>query len=359
MASKINFSALTFTAEQVRDLSKLIFTSIVEAEVFSQFHNIVPNIVYDEKIGYIGELGLVGKAGQGCSPTADTPGSLASEKTWAPKKWQVLLDECYTDLEATLTVYAMKLGVEVSDLTSTEYMGLVEELLNKAIQKMLWRITWFGDTAAANVDDSPAGKLTSGIDESYFTILNGFWKQIDTIFATTPARRTTITENTSGTKALQDSDLLAADAFAYLQAVVYGAHPTLRAKSDKVVLATRSVVDKLEQYLMGLGIQATYENLIAGFDFNSPALKILGVLVQPIDIWDEIIRAYYDNGTIYYRPHRIVMITKENLMVGVPSSSIIDTLDVSYDKRTKINRIEAADKIDAKISEDQLIQVAL
>lgn len=359
MASKINFSALTFTAEQVRDLNELIFLSIVDAEAFSQFHNIVPGVVYDGYIGFVGELGLVGKAGQGCSPTADTPAALASQKTWAPKTWEIILDECFSDIEATLAVYALKNGTETEDLIGTKYFDLVQELLTKAIQKMLWRIAWFSDTAAANVDDSPAGTLTSGIDESYFTILNGFWKQIDSIFATTPARRSTIAANTSATYALQASDFTGALAYAALQNVKYNAHAALRAASDKVVYATRSVVDKLEQYLIGQGITPMYENLINGFDFNSPALTVLGLKVQPIDIWDEIITAYYDNGTIYYRPHRILMTTKSNLMVGVPSTSVIEDLDVSYDKRTRINRIEARDKMSPLIAQDHMIQVAL
>lgn len=359
MASKINFSALTFTAEQVRDLNELIFLSIVDTEVFANYHTIVPGIVYDKKIGFIGELGLVGKAAQDCEPTADTPTSLASEKTWTPKEWEVILDECFSDIEATLAVYALKFGSEKSDLIGTEYFKLVEELLIKAIQKMLWRISWFGDTAAANVDDSPAGKLTSGINEAYFNILDGFWKQIDTIFATTPARRSTIAANTSATYALQASDFTGALAYAALQNVKYNAHSALRAKANKVVYATRSVVDKLEQYLIGQGITPMYENLVNGFDFNTPSLKVLGLNVQPIDIWDEIITAYYDNGTIYYRPHRIVMTTKENLLVGVPSTGVIDNLDISYDKRSRINRIEARDGMCPLIKEDHMIQVAL
>lgn len=359
MASKINFAALTFTAEQVRDLNELIFLSIVDTEVFANYHTIVPGIVYDGKIGFIGELGLVGKAAQGCSPTADTPTSLASEKSWAPKAWEVILDECFSDIEATLGVYALKFGTEKSDLTQTKYFQLVEELLTRAIQKMLWRIAWFSDTAAANVDDSPAGKLTSGIDEAYFNILNGFWKQIDSIFATTPARRSTIAANTSATFALQDSDFTPALAYAAISAVKYNATPELRSADGTVVYATRSVVDKLEQYLIGQGIIPMYENLINGFDFKTPALKILGLSVQPIDIWDKIIRTYFSTGTAYYRPHRILMTTKQNLLVGVPSTSVLDNLDVSYDKRSRINRIEATDKMSPVIAEDNMIQVAL
>lgn len=359
MASKINFSELTFTAEQVRDLNELIFLSIVDTEVFSQYHTIVPGVVYDKKIGFIGELGLVGKAGQGCSPTADTPSSVASQKTWAPKTWEIILDECFSDIEATLAIYALKNGTEESDLTGTEYFRLVEELLTKAIQKMLWRIAWFNDTAAANVDDSPAGLITSGISTDYFNILDGFWKQIDTIFATTPSRRGAIAANTSATYALQASDFTPALAYAALQGVKYNAHPALRAATDKVVYATRSVVDKLEQYLIGQGITPMYDNLVNGFDFNAPALKVLGLDVQPIDIWDEIITSYFDNGTIYYRPHRMVMTTKSNLMVGVPSTGVLEDLDVSYDKRSRINRIEARDKMSPVISQDHMIQVAL
>lgn len=358
MAATIDFSALTFTAEQVRDLNELLFDSIVEAEAFSKFHTIVPGIEFDKEVGYVGEFGLVGKTGQGCDPTPDTFQLGVTKKTWTPKKWEIIRDECFTDIADTLAIYAKKFGTDEPDLTATAYMALIEDKLKTAIQKMLWRISWFNDTAAANVDDSPAGLITSGVSVSYFNILNGFWKQIDTIVAADSARKIAIAANGSATQALQFSDYTPALAYATLTSVVYGAHPALRSQKNKIGLVTRSVLDKVEQHLMSLSIVPTYENMINGFDFNAPGLKLHGITWFPIDIWDEIILAYFDNGTTLYRPHRVVLTTVDNLMIGVPSTSVLEMLDVSYDKRSRKNRIEASDKMDAKISIDKLVQVA-
>lgn len=358
MTKIIDFSALTFTDEQVRDLNELMFDAIVESEAFAKFHTIVSGIVSGAEMGFVGEFGLVGKAGQGCDPVSDDFQIGVTKKLWDPKTWEIIRDECFTNLADTLAIYAKKFGTEEPDLTNTAYMALVEDRLKIAIQKMLWRISWFNDTSAANVSDSPAGLITDGIDVDYFNILDGFWKQIFAIGTADSNRRVTIAANSSATTALQFSNFTPALAYSTLQGLIYNADPALRQESGRVIYATRSVVDKLEQYLTGQGIESTYQNLINGFDFNAPALKILGSLVQPIDAWDEIIRTYFDNGTTLYRPHRMVHTTKENLMVGTPSTSVIEHIDAFYDKKSRINRVEARDKIDAKIRIDKLVQAA-
>ena len=359
MASTINFSALTFSTEEIRDLNELLFKSIVEADEFQKFHSILTGIKYDREIGRVGEFGLVGKAGQGCSPTSDTFTLSVTKKTWQPKVWEIIRDECFTDLNSTLAIYAKKFGTEEPDLTGTAYMDMVQDKLRVAIQKMLWRIAWFNDTAAATVDDSPAGTLTSGTSAAYFNLLNGFWKQIDVIFAATPARRGTIAANSQATKALQWSAFTSTLAYGYAQDMVYNCTPELRAASNKVALCTRSFVDKLEQYLMSKSIVPAYDNEVNGFNSKVSGLKLLGISWYPIDIWDEIINAYYNNGSALYRPHRAVLTTKDQLMIGVPSTSILENVDISFFKESRKNRVEVRDQIDAKIAEDHMIQVAL
>ena len=359
MASAIDFSQLTFTDEQIRDLKELLFDSIVEAEDFGKFHTVVPGIVSGKEIGYVGEFGLVGKAGQGCDPTPDTFRLGITKKIWDPQVWEIIRDECFTDLENTMAVYAKKVGTEEADLTGTAYMMMVEEKLKTAIKKMLWRLSWFSDEDHANVSDSPAGVITDGVDVDYFNVIkSGYWKQLFAIAATDSDRRVTIAANSQSTKALQFSTLTPTLADGYLQSLVYGAAPELRQQKNKIGLVTRSILDKVEQFITGQGLQPLYENSVNGFDFGAPGLKRHGVTWFPIDVWDEIILAYFSDGTKLYRPHRAVLTTPDNLMVGVPSTEIIEHFDSFFDKRSRKNRIEARDKMDPKISIDKLTQVA-
>ena len=162
MTSIVNFSTFTFTAEQIRDINELVYEKILEAPELSYIHTIYPGIVYDKEIGFIGEGGLVGVAKQGCSPTPQDWNIATRKLVWQPKSWEVFLKECANDLQNTAVVYAMNLHTRVDDLTDTDYFAIVVEVLVKAVKKALFRIIWFNDSAADNVDwaELPKAALT-------------------------------------------------------------------------------------------------------------------------------------------------------------------------------------------------------
>ena len=51
---------------------------------------------------------------------------------------ELILDQCYTDIESSMLKIARKLGVEVSDLTNTEYFAFLLDMLQKDIPKMIF-----------------------------------------------------------------------------------------------------------------------------------------------------------------------------------------------------------------------------
>ena len=352
----VKIGDLTFTDEQVRELNELIMLKYVTGESFTQLHNFQTGIVTGKKIGFVGEMGMVGVKSTGCDPSVQAAQISASEKTWTPKEWEILLSQCADDLEATLGVYIRKLNPESYDLTNTAYMQLVADKLIEAMNKMFWRIAWLGDEDAANFDGSPAGEITDGIDAKYFSLLDGFWKQIYAVVAADASRRVTVAANAQSTYATQlnETNFSPLLAFGYLQQLTYNAHPALRQATNKVGLATRSFVDRAEQYLMEKSIVPTYENLVNGVQ----ALRINGQLWVPLDIWDEQIRAYQADGTKYIRPHRALLTTADNLAVGVPATDRLERFDIWYNKDERKNKIEAIDKLDVKILQDNLVQVA-
>lgn len=356
MAATLNLSALTFTADQLRSLNELVVTAVLTAPELSLFHTLQPGIKNDREIGITpGTLGLMGKAAQGCDPTADTLANVTALKTWTPKRIEVILDQCATDIASSMAKLSRKLGIEVNDLTQTEYFAFLLDVLAVDIPKMIFRHAWFGDTAAANVDASPAGNITSGVDTDYFSVINGFWKQIATIYGSDSDRKTTITGNSQASYALQESVATNAQMFADINELVDSAPVILTVQPDRVLLVTHSVMKRLKRHLQTAGIAYKIDLATAGLQVS----EWDGITMYTIPLWDQWIRAYEDNGTKYNNPHRAVYTTISNLNIGMEGTSLFDNVNSFYDQKSRINRIEVSDAFDAKILDDRMIQVGL
>ena len=356
MAAIINLAALTFSADQLRSMNELVVKAVLEAPELNAFHTFVTGIKNDREIGIVpGSLGLIGKAAQGCNPTADTLAIAAEMKKWEPKRIEIILDQCATDIASSMAKLARKLGIEVNDLTQTEYFAFVLDILRRDIPKMIFRHAWFGDQAAANVSASPSGVITNGVDPDYFNIINGFWKQLAEIYAADSERLTAISGNTQATFALQESVLTADLAYADLNKVMDAAKPELVAQPDRVLLVTNSIAKKVRRKLQSLGVVYKIEFATEGLEIG----EWDGVKMYTIPLWDQWIRAYESNGTKYNNPHRAVLTTVSNLNIGMEGTSLFDNVNTFYDQKSRINRIEASDAFDAKILDDDLVQVGI
>ncbi len=349
-------SNITFTADEVRDLNSLFVKAVLDAPALNQFHSFETGIKNDKQIGIVpGTLGLLLKAAQGCSPSPDTIAITATQKKWEPKRQEMLLRQCYTDLNSSFLILSRKLGVQVGDLTTTDYFTYLVDMVRRDLAKEIIRVAWMSDKAAANVDDSPAGVITSGVNTAYFSVIDGLFHQLADIYAATPARKTTIAANAEATYALQKSVFTTASAYAALNSVVDDAPTLLKLQPDRFLLCTQSVMDKAKRYMQGVNIAFDITNTIYGLQLA----QWDGWPLISVPLWDEWIMAYEDNGTKYNNPHRIVAATKSNLKIGMEGTSLFDTVDVHYDKTTKYNYIDVIDSFDAKVLMDELVQVGI
>jgi hypothetical protein len=356
MAAAINLSALTFSADQLRQMNELLVKATLESPDLSLFHELATGIKNDKEIGIIpGTLGLMGKAAQGCDPTADTLTDTAVLKTWTPKRIEVIIDQCATDIATSMAKLSRKLGIEVNDLTNTEYFAFLLDLLSKDIPKMILRHAWMGNQAAANVNDSPAGVLTAGVNEAYFNVINGFFYQLGVIYAADSNRKSAISANAQATRALQFSSFAAADALAALNAVVDGAKAELAIQPDRVLLVTRSVAQKAYRALQAAGLAYKIELQSNGFELAMWD----GIPMYTVPLWDAWIEAYENNGTKLNNPHRIVYTTKSNLVIGMEGTTLFDNVNTFYDQKSRYNRIEVSDAFDVKVLNDELVQVGI
>jgi hypothetical protein len=352
---------ITFSGEEVRELSQVIFEKEFRNPEISLFHTVDEGIKADKQIAFMTQLsGLLGAGSGGCSPTSASNAITSSTKTWSPKAVSDRLEACYTDLKPSFINYSLKNGVEEADLTSVDFFNYVADVLLKyKVYEAALRLAWFGDTAADDVDASPAGVLTSGTNPDYFNKLDGFWKQIYAIVAADSDRKTTdlTSRNGQASKALQvftSTDTTNKVVMNALQNTLYGADLRLRERGDLVYVVTQSVADQYSRELKNSNVAFTTERYENGISI----LKSDGIEVIAFSLWDRIIKAYYDNGTTYLLPHRIVLTTKENLRIGFDSIGSLAEFDVHYDRTTKKNYIDFALNMDAKVMEDELIQVS-
>jgi hypothetical protein len=349
-------SNITFSADQIRDLNALFMEATLESPVLTNYHTFQTGIRNDREIGILpGTLGLLLKAAQGCDPTADSLTLTATKKKWELKRMELLLKQCYTDLESSFLIFLRNTGTAVTDLTNTQYFAFLVDFIGRELPKEILRVAWFSDKDAANVLDSPAGNLTTGVDESYFNVIDGFWQQLAVIYAATAARKTTIAANAEATYALQNSVLTPLAAYTALNSVVDDAPLTLKSQADRMLLVTDSIFTRAKRYMQSVNIAVTIDNTITGLSL----MEWDGIKMLSMPWWDETIRAYEDNGTKYNNPHRIVYTTKENLKIGLEGQGMFDQIQTWYDKTTKWNYIDVMDSMDAKVIMDGLIQVGI
>lgn len=352
----INFSNLTPDNGAVRDLRELIFRAVLDADKLGSLFNVLPNQKHGNKVGFIGEFGLVGKASQGCDPDYANTVLAANEKTWDINAWEIAESICYADLEGTLASVALKTKTAASDLTGTEYVDYVlMPRLEVAIRKMLQRLAWFGDKTASNVSDG--GVLAAGVNPAFFTVTDGMWKRIFTGVSAKTIKNTEIAANSASTYAEQKSGILEAGvATGIIDNMIMDAPMALRQASGQVIYMTQSMRDALDYDLVhnNKGSELQWQALFDGIT----EAQYKGISLRAIPFWDENIRSYEGDGTSWNKPHRAIYTVKDNLLLGLESASEIAEIEVWFEKKDKKNYIRVEDKLGTLIADENLIQVA-
>lgn len=353
--TKIDFSTFVLPVEAVKSFNELYVRRLVDSPALNEFTTFVTGIRNDTEIGLVdGDFGLVGKAAQGCGTrTPDAKTLATSLKKWELKRWEVFMQFCWTDLETNFGKFARKIGTDIPDLTATDFLNYMETVLDKTLVSMFFRFVWFNDTDAAAYTDSPAGVYNSTTTLPYLTLFDGYFKQLEEIISTTPARRTTLAAyNDQATFALQDSTLTNEKAHDEIINVIDGAPATLRSAEDTMILCTDSVARKAMRHLQKLGTPYNVDLTISGLKL----LEFDGYKMISIPWWDKFIRAYQKDASKYNMPHRILMMTKSNFLIGMEGNQLFDTMKITFNDETEYTNLKIKDAMDAKIVDDELIQ---
>lgn len=353
MAAFFDWTALT--SDQRRLIKEMTYELVVSNPDFNLFHTTYTGIKAGDRIGFLGQIGLMGKAARSCgSPTPDVGSGSASSLAWSPKKWEILLRECGSDLDHAVDVWNLNVGNGMFNPENTDYLAAIATVLANGIVENMWRWAWFNDTDAANVDDSPAGIITSGVDTDFFSWMDGFFKLLLVACTGTPARHTTLAANAQASYTLQESAFDATAGYTVLNALETGAEMRLRQANDKMIICTKSVEDRYRWYLESKGQEPAYVLLTNG----QQALQFRGIPIIALPLWDKFIRAYEDNGTKYNKPHRAVLTTKANLAVGTQDTDKFSGWVQWYDPKEKYFYTNAISDMDVHVMREYMFQYA-
>ncbi|EGK04662.1 hypothetical protein [Dysgonomonas mossii] len=352
-----NINQLTPDNLAIRDLRELLFLEVLQAGAINEIVDLNYGVLNGAHLGGVGEFGLLGEDKAMCRPTFNNTNLATQQKIWELGRIVVAEEMCADDFESTVAKFSMKTGTDRADLTQTDLLSyIIEPRLKTAIEKMIWRVSWFGDKAAQNVYDG--GIIKDGIDVKFFTMADGLFKKLFAITAANTKQRVTIAANTAATYTAQRDNMRASGAATgVIDALVYNANPILRQAEGRFILCTQSFADALAIDIKAnnKGSDLQWQSLFGGLAY---ATEYNGEKLIRLPIWDEMIQAFEDNGTTLNKPHRALFCTKDNLKVGFESSNLMPDLKIWFSEDDQTNKILGRDKMGTLTWQDELIQFA-
>ncbi len=361
MTNTFDPASIDFHGEEVMSLAETVFEGFFNKPQLALFHKIVPGIKAKKQVIILGAFtGLLGLGDGTCDPEPNDAGFDVSQKFWEPATISDRIARCWTGdggLQDTFFLWGTKNGIAKSDLTGTDYFNFLADILSDALAEAILRLAHFGDVDADTYANS--GVLTNGTPLAAFNRIDGYWVQIFAIVAADADRKTTsfTTKNAAASYALQaftSTDITNRVVTAALAQLEYDADYRLRDAADKVIIVTQSVGDQYRRELEAASVAFTLDLVTDGIT----VLKRAGMEVIIFNFWDRMIKAYFNNGTKYYLPHRAILTTKTNLQIGTEEESNFSEFDAFHDKVSKKSIIDFQFNEDAKIGLDHLIQAA-
>lgn len=349
--TKQQLENLKLEPENLASIKDAVQETFYQDEDFSSFVNIM-KVKNNDPIALIGEMEMVGKKGGGCDPTYEEKGIANSQKRWELGQWEIPIKICYEALKGTIAEYSLKTGTAIGDLTSTDFMTIYTDALQRAMQQMIWRFGWFGDKEAA-LAGAGGGKLTADSDVSMFNVCDGLFKRI---FTATATNHTAIAANSETTATAQISALRKKGAATTLvDTILMDVDTRIIDDSDAVLLMTRSLADALTYDIkQTYNLIMPWEKVFDGFDVAT----YNGVKIARVGIWDRMIKAYERGEATVNLPHRAVFCNPKHLMVGTDADALISDLDIWFDQKERRNYLYATGNIGTALLEENMIHAA-
>lgn len=349
--TKKQLENLKLQPENLASIKEAVQETFYNDENFGEFVSI-QKVKDGDPVALLGEMEMVGKSGSGCDPTYEEKGIANSMNRWELGDWNIAIKICYEALKGTIAEYSLKTGTAIGDLTSTDFMTIYTDALQRAMQQMIWRYGWFGDKAAAL--STNGGKLSAGMDVDMFNTCDGLFKRI--FAATATKNHTEIAANNEDTTAAQIAAIRKKGAATDLvDTILMDVDSRILDDSKAVLLMTRGLADALTY-----DVKKTYhdrmpwEKIFDGFDVAT----YNGVKIARVGIWDRMINGYEKSDSKVNLPYRAVFCNPKHLMVGTDADSLISELDIWFDQKERRNYLYATGKIGTHLLEENMIHAA-
>jgi len=355
MGAIINTANLNLNPEEVKKLSEAIFEKNFKDGDLAQTHVIMINVQYKQKILLIGRLGLVGKCVDACSIEESAEKIPTTEKLWDPIKAGFRLPHCEDDLDQLFVTASRKYSAYNYDISGTEEEKFIFMVADEGLVEMLNRLIYFGDTTAATI--AHGGSLKNGIDISFFNCLDGEWKQVFAIANHNGAAKkyyVEIPENAEGTYDDQ-FNLDAERTLKTMRAMYNKADKRLIHSGEAYYEMTSSMhanwADFLETKSLGMCCSAEEKKGTGLFAYRN-----IPIVVN--DYWDRAIASYFDDGTKWDKPHRVILTTPANVPIGTPDKESLNTLKSFFVDKESKHYVDAIAKFDVKVLESYMLMAA-
>lgn len=352
----IPFDKFTVDNGAIRDLRELLHDTMYNDPDIELVVSSETGVVNGKKLGRVHSIGDVGKNRSGCKPTYEKPVVIGTEKSWALGPWQIAEELCYAELENTLAKYGMNSGTEIGDLQNTPYWDhVLMPLLEKAIIEMFWRIVWFGDTDAKNIADS--GIITDGVNIELFNMCDGLFKQLKAISADNPGQFTKIAANEETTYIKQKEAIrVPGVAIGIVDDMLSDCDSRIFDDTQAAIYMTNSLFKALRNDVKKVqNLHLEVEQIASGIKLS----EYDGHSIIVLDVWDRLIKKFENDGTKLNAPYRALISTPNNLFVGTEDTQRVADLDVTFDKKDRMNYIFAQSNIGAVVGEDALTHLAM
>lgn len=333
-----------------RQAMEFVLEDFYDKAIISQAHTIIDGIKNRQQIAYVDLFGKTGLADSGCGFTAQNTLN-TRQKFWEPVPVEGTFEQCQLDLQNSFVAWANGNGVARKDLSNNSiFMAFIMPYILDTLTENSLRRYWFSDTAYT------AGDFTNGAtDLPFYNLYDGFFKQIFDSVTAGDIPQVVIPENSAASTTAQLN--LASDrAITVFQEMARDIDSRFFQRNDAQILVTRTLYRNYAVYLQS---QQTFNSFVRIED-GFTTLMYENIPVRMVDNWDRNIQADFKTGSpeTFNLPHRAVMTTTNNLLVGLDNSSSLSDSDMWYSKDDQVWRAQYNTVEDVKIGQEYLVAAA-
>ncbi len=353
MATLLDLADLTLNPQEADEVGKIIVERVYGHPALNSQHRVETGIVMKEQILLAGRIGLLGKKLTGCKPPEDNKTVPMSQKYWDPIDWGFRMSHCAKDVNQLFKAFQrkMKRG-DYNDLQGEQEMLFIISRVEEAMIENLHRLIWFGDTTMDIADEGSYLADAQVADLPYWTVLDGLWKQIFAGVTASDIPHVNVTLNEAVSKAAQFV-IPAGFAIGIFRAMFGAADSRLRMAPDKKIFVTDSIAQEWITYLETQSLAFSLAEVQDGIS----NLRYRGAEIVVRNDWDRHIENF-DDGTVYYFPHRALMTTPDNIPVGTMDEESLTEVKSWFSQDDDVNYLQVQSRFDVKYLEGYMAVAA-